>query len=155
MQIAQIVQIVQKAPLLLLCLPLHCMALETRFVQQLPLPDNRSVIQVAEGDNEPRSIGSYSIRLYGGSNPDFPLDDFIAGQIYPRDGSIERVLNTDADGDGNGEVVVVSRSAGSGGYLTMDVFSWQNRQIKRIFSISDLPPKTDPLRELKRLMRKR
>jgi hypothetical protein len=129
-------------------------AAEHRFVQQLALPDNRSTIQVAEGDNEPRSTGSYSIRLYGGSNPDFPLDDFITGQIYPRDGTVERLLNTDANGDGIGEVVVVMRSAGSGGYLSVDLFSWQNRQLKRILSLSDLPPKTDVLREVKRVVRK-
>lgn len=128
-------------------------AAEHRFVQQLALPDNRSTIQVAEGDNEPRSMGSYSIRLYGGSNPDFPLDDFITGQIYPRDGTVERLLNTDADGNGTGEVVVVMRSAGSGGYLSVDLFSWQNRQLKRILSLSDLPPKTDVLREVKRVIR--
>ncbi|WP_373976645.1 PliI family lysozyme inhibitor of I-type lysozyme [Chitinibacter sp. SCUT-21] len=131
------------------------LAAESRFVQQLPLPDNHSVIQVAEGDHEPRSIGSYSIRLYGGRNPDFPLDDFISGQIYPRDGQIERLLNTDADGDGHGEVVVVIRSAGSGGYLHADVFSWQQGQIKKILSLPDLPPKADVLTEVKRVVRKR
>ncbi|QLI81770.1 hypothetical protein HZU75_09615 [Chitinibacter fontanus] len=141
--------------LMLACLPLFSHAGETRFVQQLPLPDNHSIIQVAEGDNEPRSIGSYSIRLYGGSNPNFPFDDFLAGQIYPRDGSVERVLNTDADGDGIGEVVVVMRSAGSGGYLNVDLFSWQHQQLKRILRLTDLPPKADPLAEVKRMIRKR
>jgi hypothetical protein len=141
------------AGLLLALAPLFAHAAEPRFVQQLPLPDNRSTIQVAEGDNEPRSMGSYSIRLYGGSNPNFPLDDFVTGQIYPRDGTIERLLNTDADGDGIGEVLVVMRSAGSGGYLSVDLFSWQNRQLKRILSLSDLPPKTDVLREVKRVIR--
>jgi hypothetical protein len=144
----------KSACILLVLMPLFTHAAEHRFVQQLPLPDNRSTIQVAEGDNEPRSIGSYSIRLYGGSNPDFPLDDFLVGQVYPRDGAVERLLNTDADGDGTGEVVVVMRSAGSGGYLNVDVFSWQNKQIRRILSLSDLPPKTDPLLEVKRVIRK-
>jgi hypothetical protein len=48
---------------------------EGRYVKQLPLPDGR-VSVVAEGDMEPRSIGSYSIRFYGARNPDFPTDDF-------------------------------------------------------------------------------
>ena len=126
-----------------------------RFITQIQLPDNRSTIQVAEGDNEPRSIGSYAIRLYGGANPDFPLDDFITGQIYPRDGAVERVINTDLNGDGVGEVVVIIRSAGSGGYLSADVFSWQNKTLKRILSISDLGPKDDPVAELKQLARKK
>jgi len=126
-----------------------------RFIKQVQLPDNRSIIQVAEGENEPRSIGSYAIRLYGGANPDFPLDDFITGQIYPRDGTIERVINTDLNGDGTGEVVVIMRSAGSGGYLSADVFSWQNKTLKRIQSISDLGPKDDPVAELKQLARKK
>ena len=126
-----------------------------RFIKQIQLPDNRSTIQVAEGENEPRSIGSYAIRLYGGANPDFPLDDFITGQIYPRDGAVERVLNTDLNGDGVGEVVVIMRSAGSGGYLSADVFSWQNKTLKRIQSITDLGPKDDPVAELKQLARKK
>lgn len=126
-----------------------------RFIKQIQLPDNHSLIQVTEGENEPRSIGSYAIRLYGGANPDFPLDDFITGQIHPRDGSVERVVNTDLNGDGIGEVVVVIRSAGSGGYLSADVFSWQNRTLKRTQSISDLAPKDDPIAELKRLARKK
>lgn len=126
-----------------------------RFVKQIQLPDNRSTIQVAEGDHEPRSIGSYAIRLYGGANPDFPLDDFITGQIHPRDGAVERLINTDLNGDGVGEVVVIMRSTGSGGYLSADVFSWQNKTLKRIQSISDLGPKDDPVAELKQLARKK
>ncbi|QLG88874.1 hypothetical protein HQ393_11870 [Chitinibacter bivalviorum] len=129
-------------------------AKDYRFLQQINLPDNHSVLQVAEGENEPRSIGSYSIRLYGGHNPDFPLDDFITGLIVAREGVVERVFNIDGNGDGIGEVVVVIRSAGSGGYLTFDVFDWQNQQLKRIFSLSDLPPKADPVVEVKRVMRK-
>lgn len=126
-----------------------------RFIKQIQLPDNHSLIQVSEGENEPRSIGSYAIRLYGGANPDFPLDDFISGQILPRDGSVERVINTDLNGDGVGEVVVIMRSAGSGGYLSADVFSWQNKTLKLIQSIGDLGPKDDPIAELKRLARKK
>lgn len=126
-----------------------------RFIKQIQLPDNGNVIQVAEGDNEPRSIGSYAIRLYGGANPDFPLDDFITGLIYPRNGTVERVVNTDLNGDGVSEVVVIIRSAGSGGYLSADAFSWQNKTLKRIHSIRDLTPKDDPLAALKRLARKK
>ncbi len=126
-----------------------------RFVEQLRMPDNHSTVVVTEGEHEPRSMGSYSIRLYGGQNPDFPLDDYQAGLIIARDGQVERLLNTDADGDGTGEVVVVTRSAGSGGYLHADLFSWQNRQLKLLLQLSDLPPKADPLIEIKRVVRKK
>ncbi|MGL6041722.1 MAG: PliI family lysozyme inhibitor of I-type lysozyme, partial [Deefgea sp.] len=84
-----------------------------------------------------------------------PLDDFITGQIHPRDGAVERLINTDLNGDGVGEVVVIMRSTGSGGYLNADVFSWQNKTLKRIQSISDLGPKDDPVAELKQLARKK
>ncbi len=138
-----------------LALSMNAYAEIPRFIKQIQLPDNRSIVQVAEGDHEPRSIGSYAIRLYGGANPDFPLDDFITGQIHPRDGAVERVLNTDLNGDGVGEVVVIVRSAGSGGYLSADVFSWQNKTLTKTHSISDLGPKDDPVAELKRLARKK
>jgi hypothetical protein len=64
-------------------------------------------VVVAEGDFEARSIGSYSVRAYGAANPRFPFDDFIAGTVRPRDGTIDHIGFSDLDRDGSPEIVVI------------------------------------------------
>ena len=104
---------------------------------------NQQHILVNEGELEPRSIGSYAIRLYAGGNSEFPFDVFLSGQIQPRDGSLERVINADINGDGIDEVIIVLRSAGSGGYLSADAFSWQNNQLQLLATVKDLAPNAE------------
>ena len=58
------------------------------FREVLTLADGRIVV-VEENTLEPRSVGSYNVRLYGGRDPRFPYDDFVAGILVPRDGTIE------------------------------------------------------------------
>ncbi|MBM5574468.1 PliI family lysozyme inhibitor of I-type lysozyme [Deefgea sp. CFH1-16] len=109
---------------------------------QLQLPNQQHIV-VNEGELEPRSIGSYAIRLYAAGNSEFPFDVFLSGQIKPRDGSLERVINADINGDGIDEVMVVFRSAGSGGYLSVDAFSWQNNQLQWLAAVKDLAPNAE------------
>jgi hypothetical protein len=84
---------------------------------------------VAEGDFEPRSIGSYSVRLYSGENPQRPTDDFLAGVIHERDGSIEKVVLADVDGNGRDEIVVIVRNAGTGSYLSAHAFAIEKKRL--------------------------
>ena len=63
---------------------------EQGYIERLTLGDGRVVV-VAEGRLEPRSIGSFAVRLYSGANPAYPYDDFIDGVIYPREGVIRDV----------------------------------------------------------------
>jgi len=102
-------------------------AQEERYVGKHTLPDGRSVL-VAEGELEPRSIGSYSLRMYGSRNPEFPMDDFLGGIICPRDGTIEKVMSADIDGDEIPELIVVIRNAGTGGYLSADAFNCREKK---------------------------
>lgn len=102
----------------------------------------------AEGAHEPRSIGSYSLRLYGGANPNAPYDDFIAGVIRPRDGMLEAVWLADVDGDGALDVVVVLRSVGTGGYLAADAFRLEGGALAHIGSVAGLPKDADPVHAL-------
>lgn len=85
------------------------------FLQSLELADGRQVV-VAEPRLEPRSIGSFSIRVYSGANPRYPYDDFLTGIVVPRDGYIERALLAQLDEAPGEELVVLLRSAGSGDY---------------------------------------
>ncbi len=81
-----------------------------RYIQKVTLPQGGLVV-VAEGDFEPRGLGSYSIRLYGADNPEAPFDDFRGGMTRTRPGGfIEKVLLKDLDGDGTAEVVVLFRA---------------------------------------------
>jgi len=98
-----------------------------RFVKQIKLPTGQIAV-VAEGDLEPRSIGSYSVRLYSGANPKYPTNDFVAGIIKERDGGIDQVLLADLAGDGHVEIIVITRSAGSGGYLSAQSFALGKRR---------------------------
>src|SRR5262245_497463 len=71
-----------------------------RLVKTAPFPGSPQIAVAAEGDFEPRSIGSYSLRIYAGANPDFPYDAFMAGIVRPRDGTVENIKFCDLDRDG-------------------------------------------------------
>ena len=118
---------------------------DPRVVLRVALPDGRTVV-VAEGDQEPRSIGSYAIRLYGAGSPAFATDRFIAGMVGPRNGSLERVVIEDLDRDGRPDVVVIMRSAGSGGYLSADAYSFASNRMSRRASITSVPADADIVR---------
>ena len=116
---------------------------------QSALPGTSKVVVVAEGELEPRSVGSYSLRVYGGANPGHPYDDFIAGLVWRRDGSVEKLVFGDVDGDRNPDIVIVIRSAGTGGYLSADAFRLRGRGLWHLASVKGLANDADPLRALK------
>ena len=101
-----------------------------------------------EGEGEPRSTGSYALRLYRAGDPSFPFDAFVAGAVRPRDGTLEALRFADIDRDGRPEVIVVSRSAGSGGYLSVDAFRFQKDALVLAASKSGLPADADPVAAL-------
>ena len=122
---------------------------DPRFVTKLQIPDSAEVLVVAEGDFEPRSIGSYALRLYGGSSKKFSTDHFIAGLVWPRNGSVEAVRFADINGDGRAEIVVIVRSVGSGGYVSADAFGHRTGAIEFVVSVSDLDKAADPIEALR------
>lgn len=125
----------------------HALA-DGRFIKALPVPDSTATIVVAEGEQEPRSLGSYSIRLYGGANEDFPMDDFKNGIVRPRDGVIEAIRFAEFDGDDTQEIVVVIRSVGTGAYQSADVFRIDDDELDWIKHLDELPKDADPVAEL-------
>jgi len=118
------------------------------FSQVLVWRESGRVI-VSESDQEPRSIGSFSIRVYGGANPDFPFDDYQAGGIFSRDGVIESIHILDVNSDDLDDLVVVQRAVGSGGYRSADAFSVGQTQIVRIGGVTGVAPDVDLLELLK------
>ena len=119
-----------------------------RFLQHIALGEE-GVLMVAEGEREPRSTGSYSVRLYSVRSPDFPYDNFAAGLVVARDGFIERALLQDLDSDGRPELVVIVRSAGTGGYLSAQSFKIDGDEIALFGQVSDLPAEASPVEHLR------
>jgi len=106
------------------------------------------IVTVTEGVGEPRSIGSYSIRLYSGKMKEYPFDDFLTGTVRPRDGIVENVLVSDLDQAGDPELVVIMRSVGSGSYRSADAFSVFGNTIHLVETVSGLAPEMDPVVQL-------
>jgi hypothetical protein len=119
-----------------------------RYVKTIALPENQAAI-VAEGDFEARSIGSYTVRLYAASGAR-PGDTTIyeSGVLLPRNGTIEDVRLADIDGDKRDEIIVIVRTAGTGGYLSAQALSFANGRIEARTKISDLPADADPVAAL-------
>ncbi|MEP3247842.1 MAG: PliI family lysozyme inhibitor of I-type lysozyme [Sneathiella sp.] len=86
---------------------------------------------IAEVPFEPRSIGSYSVRLYHVGNPEFPYDDFRNGVIAARDGSLESITLHDTNQDNVKEIAVHIRSAGTGNFLSVDRYEIRNGRIEK------------------------
>jgi len=120
-----------------------------RFAKTFQIPGSPEVVVVAEGDFESRSIGSYALRVYGGTSTKYPLDDFVTGVIRPRNGTIETVRFDSIDGDDRLEIVVVIRSAGSGGYVSADAFRYYAGLLESVVSVSGLDKIADPIRALR------
>ena len=101
-----------------------------------------------EGEGEPRSTGSYALRLYKSGDASFPFDAFQAGVVRPRDGTLEALKFADINRDGKNEIIVVVRSAGSGGYLSADAYRVQKGGPVLVSSKSGLAANADPVAEL-------
>lgn len=118
---------------------------DVRYVKMLNYDSAREFVVVAEGEFEPRSTGSYSLRIYAGSRSDFPADEFVTGVVRTRDGTIEAVQFYDFDADGRAEIVVLIRSAGSGGYLSADLFGYADKSLMLLASVARLAKDADPI----------
>ncbi len=102
----------------------------------------------SEGNIEPRSIGSYALRIYTAATPEFPFDDFIVGTVNSRDGSIEKVITHDFDRDGLDEIIVIMRSVGTGSYLSADAFKYEKGSLSLLSVVQGLKKDADPIQAL-------
>jgi ecotin len=120
-----------------------------RFVQKTVLPNKRIAV-VAEGEGEARSIGSYSLRVYSTETSTSPNDTtfYRGGIIRARDGSIEQVLLTELISGQPASLVVLIRSAGTGGFQSVDAFDLSGDSIRLRASVAGVNAEADPLRAL-------
>jgi len=129
-------------------------AAQDRFVSKLSLPNGTTVV-VAEGDFEARSIGSFSVRLYDAAPPEDETTFFTSGLIRARDGTVEKVMLADVNGDRKPEIVVNIRSAGSGGYLSSHAFTFDKKRMIFCCAVEGLSPQADPVAALRKSIGKR
>ena len=104
-------------------------------------PSGDHVVTVTDGPHEPHSLGSYALRLYKPLDPAWPYDSFVAGLIRPRDGTVADLILVD---DEQAAILVVVKSAGSGGYLSVDGFRATDSRLIPSGHVSGLPPDADP-----------
>jgi phage protein D len=123
---------------------------DVRFVAKLVLANGQTAV-VAEGDLEARSIGTYTVRLYGpvsGSTAEGDTTSFVAGLFEKRDGTIESVALADIDRDGRDEIVVVMRSVGTGSYLTAHAIAVREKRLEMRATVVGLAKDADPIAAL-------
>ena len=121
---------------------------DAHFAAKLVLPGGQTAV-VAEGDLEPRSIGSYSVRLYAAGVPDqTDTASFVAGLFERRDGTIESAELADIDRDGRDEIVVVMRSVGTSSYLTVHAITVREKHLELRATVVGLAKDADPVAAL-------
>ena len=140
-------RVLASAMALLLAASGHAAAQE-RFVSRLRLPTGTTAV-VAEGDFEARSIGSFSVRLYEAAAAPDETTFFTSGLVRARDGTVEKVILADVDGDRQQEIIVVVRSAGSGSYLSAHAFAVAKDQLRFHAVVDGLPADADPVAALR------
>lgn len=121
---------------------------QDRFVAKLTLTTGQTVV-VAEGDFEARSIGSFSVRLYEAAAPPNETTFFTSGLVRARDGVVEKVILADVDGDQRQEIVVIVRSAGTGGYLSAHAIAVVDDRLVFRSAVDGLAADADPVAVLR------
>ncbi len=135
---------------ILLVLPstVHAIGQE-RFVSKLTLPTGQTVV-VAEGDYEARSIGSFSVRLYDAASAPDETTFFLSGLIHSRDGVLEKAILADLDDDQQPEIIVISRSVGTGGYISVYAFTFAKDRLLFCAAVEGLASDADPAEALRK-----
>jgi hypothetical protein len=125
-----------------------------RFITKIGLPSGQTAV-VTEGDFEARSFGSFSVRLYDAAPSGDETTFFRAGIVRPRDGTVEKVMLADVDGDQQPEIIVVVRSTGTGGYLSAQAFAFDKKRLILRAAVKALPPDAEPIAALRNSTMKR
>ncbi len=113
------------------------------------VPGTDLFVSVEHGPGEPHSVGSYAVRLYRVVHRDLPYDLYLSGLLQERSGAVQELILADLAGDNVPEIVVVTRAAGSGGYLFADSYAIRAFRLRSLATVSWLPPDADPVASLR------
>ncbi|NLJ92225.1 MAG: hypothetical protein GX324_04095 [Aeromonadales bacterium] len=119
-----------------------------RFVTTVALPTGQTAV-VAEGDLEARSLGSFSVRLYAASETPNDTTFFITGLIQAREGRVEEVLLADIEDNQKPKLVVITRSVGTGNYLSAYAFDLFDGELIFYGAMEGLAADLDPVAALR------
>ena len=94
-------------------------------------------MRCTEGPDSARSVGSYAVYIYGSDNPVAgpETDRLVTGTVGHRDGVIQDCWMTNIDDDGKAEVLIFSKSAGSGSFGQLRVYKFDGTELQA----ADLP----------------
>ncbi len=113
------------------------------------LPSGQTVV-VNEGPQEARSLGSFALRVYEPAPPPDQTVFFQQGLVRSRDGFVEGLQLADTNGDSLPEIIVIIRSAGTGGYLSAYSFRVDDQgELTEEHYLEGLPPDTDVVAALR------
>ncbi len=128
----------------LIAAPAHA-ADDCSFVKKIALPSQQLTAVVSSGALEPCSTGSYAVRLYSTANtaPQFDTDDYVAGILHARDGTVVDAFAADLGARAPHALVVTTRSAGSGGYVGAHAYVTTPRAVRLVASVEGLQPDAD------------
>ncbi|OMG74589.1 PliI family lysozyme inhibitor of I-type lysozyme [Burkholderia ubonensis] len=140
----------------LVAAPAHA-ADDCSFVKKVALPSRQQTAVVSSGALEPCSTGSYAVRVYSTAHaaPGFDTDDYVAGVLHPRDGTIADAFTADLGARAPQALVVTTRSAGSGGYVGAQAYVTTPRAVRLVASVGALAPDADVLAALRQALGKR
>ena len=140
---------------LALCFIASAQGAEVRYVKKIRISKELTAV-VAEGDFEPRSIGSFTVRLYRADDDEakrgLDSDDFAGGILIERDGQIEKVELLDLDGDSTNELIISVRSAGSGGYLSGFAVGFRGKRVAVLAQDLGMLKDADVASELRKIL---
>ncbi len=140
---------------LALCFISSAQGEEGRYVKKMRISKELTAV-VAEGDFEPRSIGSFTVRLYRADDDEakrgLDVDDFAGGILLERDGQIEKVELLDLDGDSTNELIISVRSAGSGGYLSGFALGLKGKSVQILAQDLGMLQDADVASELRKML---
>lgn len=133
----------------------HVHAAESRYVEKIRISKGLTAV-VAEGDFEPRSIGTFTVRFYRADDEEakrgLDVDDFAGGILIERDGQIEKVESLDLDGDSTNELIISVRSAGSGGYLSGFAVGLRGKNVEILAQDLGMLQDADVASELRKML---
>lgn len=103
-----------------------------RAEEAVPLIASNVTVLVEQGRGELDAAGSYTLRVYRRTPGTLDPLEFVAGELRPRDGTIERTWLRDFDGDGTWEILVWVVSSREAHYGTLEVFRLAGNRLKAV-----------------------
>ena len=98
--------------------------------ERVPLIASNLTVLVEQGQGEMDAAGSYTLRIYRREAGSLAPLEFVAGELRPREGVIERTWLRDLDGDGTWEILVWIVGSREEHYGTLESFRLAGNRLR-------------------------